>query len=267
MSSGLDFHNFFTLTRSLFVLDCETTGVNQEKDRIVEFGFQQYTSAGLIKTWSARFNPGIPIPEAAQATHKITDEDVAGKPSFGAYAQHLAKGLSDCDFAGKDVRFDLGIIDAEMHRAGVLWSYDRAYIIDARRLEEAVIPRTLEALYKKYTGQDLLDAHGADADVEAAAMVIRSQLAQHLEVLPWDLKLLHDLQWPGWLDIDGKFCFRDGTVVVNFGHQFKGTPLEEVAKQPRGRGYLQWICRGQFKDDTKQIAHDALAGKFPVAPQ
>ena len=72
--------------------------------------------------------------------------------TFRQLAPSLAKGFVDCDLAGKNVRFDLRIIAAEMARASQPWSYTGARIIDAERLEQLAVPRSLSHLHEKYTG-------------------------------------------------------------------------------------------------------------------
>ena len=42
-------HQLLNLTRPLFVLDTETTGLDTAKDRIVELGFQQWIAEGMTK--------------------------------------------------------------------------------------------------------------------------------------------------------------------------------------------------------------------------
>jgi hypothetical protein len=59
-------------------------------------------------------------------------------PSFKQLAPNLAKGFTDVDFAGKNVRYDLRILSAEFARANVEWSYMDARIVDADRLEHVV---------------------------------------------------------------------------------------------------------------------------------
>ena len=94
-------------------------------------------------------------------------------------------------------------------------------VIDAQRLEQLVEPRTLAALYARYLGTPLVGAHGALADVEAAAAVVAAQMQRHAQ-LPHTPAALHALSWPDVIDPDGKFVWRGDTPVVNFG-KLKGS--------------------------------------------
>lgn len=65
------------------VVDCETTGLDPEKDRVVEMAIVAYTTKERFgERWSCMFDPGIPIPPEACAVHHITSDDVHGLPSY-----------------------------------------------------------------------------------------------------------------------------------------------------------------------------------------
>lgn len=290
-------NQLLVLTRPLFVLDYETTGVDPARDRIVEIGFQQWSAEGMVKEWRSLVNPGVPIPAEASTVHGITDAMVQNCrecnlpepmhnppsiteleiengptlvvktiahefkpwPSFKQLAPNVAAGFRNCDFAGKNIRFDLRFTAAEMARAGVEWSYKDARIIDAERLEQLAVPRTLSHLHEKYVGAPHDGAHGALSDVRASATVIVHQLQQHAS-LPRDMDALHALQWPGWIDGDGKFRFVNGVPCVGQWGKWAGRPMRDVE-----RGYWDWILNNDFSSDVRALARDAKLGKFPEA--
>jgi DNA polymerase-3 subunit epsilon len=278
-------HQLLNLTRPLFVLDVETTGLDVQTARIVEIGFQEWTAEGMIREWRSLVNPGVPIPEAATAVHRITDAmmkscQVCGGtriehpvesfpsgqvgtclefhivPTFKQLASSLASGFRDCDFAGKNVRIDLRLLTAEIRRAGQIWSYAGARIVDVDRLEQLAVPRDLGALHEKYVGRKHDGAHGALADARAAATVIAKQLEAHA-ALPRDLDALHAAQWPGWLTSAGEFRMIDGVAMIMFGkHRGRMTDVP--------RDYWDWILGEAFPDDVKALATRALMGEFPT---
>lgn len=82
------------------VVDVETTGLDHEKDQIVEMAILSSCVSGLgTSTWSSLFKPTIPIPAMASSIHHITDEDVAHANQWSdsyiheypAYAAHNAE--------------------------------------------------------------------------------------------------------------------------------------------------------------------------------
>lgn len=269
-------HTLLNLTRPLIVPDTETTGLHDDA-RIIELGFQMWTAEGLVKEWRSLINPLMPIPPQSTAIHGITDADMllcqtckSGRdecacehfkivPTFKMLAPHLVKGFTNCDFGGKNVRFDLGKLFKEFERSGVPWDYIGARIIDADRLEAIVKPRNLSAMYKDYTGKDLEDAHSALVDVAATTEVIWRQLFVH-EVLPRDLDQLHALSWPGWLVADGSFRITNGEPTVVFG-KHKGTPMKDVPVS-----YWDWMLspKAKFPADVLKLVSNAKLGIFPT---
>lgn len=250
-------HTLLNLTRPLFVVDTETTGTDVKTDRVVELGFQQWIAEGMIKEWRTLINPRIPIPAAASKIHGIYDADVATALTFSQLAANLAKGFSACDYAGKNVRFDLRILAAEMERAQQPWSYADARIIDNDRLEQLAEPRDLGSMHKKYLGAKHDGAHGALSDVRASAAVLVEQLRVH-ESLPRDLDLLHAKQWPGWIDSDGKFRFVDGVPCFTGWGMHANKPMRQAPT-----GYWDFILKGTFSAEVKALASAAKLGKFP----
>src|ERR1700679_3544921 len=66
--------------------DTETTGVRNDKDRIIELAaFDPLEN----RTFCRFANPGCPIPPEATAIHHITNEMVADAPSFKVIAEEF----------------------------------------------------------------------------------------------------------------------------------------------------------------------------------
>ncbi len=295
-------HKLLNISRDLIVMDTETTGTNTDTDRIVELGLQRWTpDGGMTKEWRSLVNPMMPIAQGAIDKHHITDAMVqacqecggASKiqqdgglltdafaekycscaefkpwPTFKHLAWPMAQKMVKVDFAGKNIRFDLRIFAKEMQRNGVDWSYKDSYIIDAERLEQLALPRTLGHLYEKYSGKPLEGAHGALTDARASAEVIQWQLEAH-PGLPRDMKQLHDAQWPGWIDGSGKFRFVNGVPCFSQWGKFANRRMDDpaVGRVERGSSYWDFIIGADFPPDVKQLARDAKLGKFPKENQ
>ena len=98
-------------------VDCETTGTDPERDRIVEVAVVR---DGSRRAW--RVFPGVPIPAEATAVHGIADADVAASPRFADVAHEVAAALAGAivvTFNGR--AFDLPLLRAECERAGFAW--------------------------------------------------------------------------------------------------------------------------------------------------
>ena len=65
------------------------------------------------------------------------------------------------------------------------------------------------------------------------------------------------------VDREGRFRWVNREATVNFGKK-KGATLRALASEDPS--FLRWIARSDFPLDTRQIASDALAGRFPACP-
>ena len=238
------------LTRPLVFFDLETTGTNITHDRIVEISIVKLMPDGTVVERSRRLNPEMPIPAEATAVHHITDDDVAGEPTFRQVAASLSKLLQGCDIAGfNSNRFDIPLLDQEFHRAGVDFDLNGVRFVDVQTIYHKKEPRTLVAAYRYYCGKELEEAHSALADTRATMEVLMAQLDVY-DDLPVELDGLSEFANPNRnVDLLGRLIYDDNKrEVINFG-KYKGRLAEEgLASDP---GYYNWIMQGDFAQNTK----------------
>ena len=125
-------------------------------------------------------------------------------------------------------------------------------------------PRNLEAAYRKYCGGEMKNAHSAEEDAKVSAEVLDGQIEMY-EDLPRNVAGLSTFGQRGeqdYIDADGKFIWVGSEAVCNFGKKHSGQRLEDIALNDPD--YLQWIARGDFSPEVKEIAAKALEGQFPV---
>ncbi|MBN1857017.1 MAG: 3'-5' exonuclease [Dehalococcoidia bacterium] len=253
--------------KPIVFFDLETTGISAPHDRIVEFSGIKLYPDGHRDTKSIRMNPNMPIPKSATQVHGITNEDVSGLPTFAYYAVELAEFFGDADLGGFGVsRMDIPLLETEFRRAGVEFSRMGRRIVDAQILYHQLEPRNLTAAYKQYCGADLENSHSADADTEASLAVVQGILEMHPE-LPRTVEGLNAMcnrEQENWIDSQGKFQWLNDEAVIGFG-KYKNVAIRDVVK--RAPGYLDWMVKSDFPEDTKQIAENALRGVFPSRPQ
>lgn len=252
------------LTRPLVVFDIESTGTNPSRDRIVELAVMKIFPDGKIQNTVRRLYPEMPIPAAATEVHHITDEDVKDCPPFSCIADKLYNYLEDCDLAGYNILgFDIPMLEAEFKRAGFTFKMDNRRVIDAYHIFCKLYPRNLTAAYKFFCGKDLEGAHGAMADTAATWEVLLGELNMHPEI-PRDLDELSEYCSPAGADtVDRtrRFKWSGDDVVLNFGKNSGRTLKDLAANDP---GFLRWIINNDFSDEVKEIAQNALMGKFPI---
>jgi len=255
------------LDRPLAILDIEATGISPRADRIVELAILRIApdDTEQFRTWL--INPTIPIPVETTAIHGITDDVVRNCPTFAQVAAEIKTFIGDSDLGGFNIgRFDIPMLCEEFLRAHVPFEADSRRILDAQRIFHMREPRDLSAALAFYCGQAHVDAHGAEGDVRATREVLLGQYRKYSD-LPTDMDeidRLFNARDPFHVDRSGRFRWVDGEIVVNFGKK-KGAKLRALVKDDPG--FLKWIVKNDFPLDTRRIAEDALAGKFPEPPR
>lgn len=242
------------LTRPIAFIDLEATGVDREADRIVEIAICKLEPSGQYKTMKRRVNPTIPIPAGATAVHGIKDEDVADEPTFKQLAKGLLALLEGCDIAGFNSNtYDIPLLYNEFARAGVSWDYSKFLMIDVGNLFKIKEPRTLSAAVKHYCGRELIDAHSAEADIEATLDVFLAQLDRYEndEGFPQTLEelALYTNYGNKMADLSGKFVYNsEGVLLLNFG-KYRGNPAADHID------FISWMVnKADFPADTTAIA-------------
>ena len=84
------------MPRTFVALDLETTGLNPERDAIIEIGAVRFRDGEPQERFHTLVDPGRPIPYEIQQLTGIGDADVAGKPRFGDIAGQLCASWGRC---------------------------------------------------------------------------------------------------------------------------------------------------------------------------
>jgi DNA polymerase III subunit epsilon len=161
------------LGRASFVaFDFETTGLDAQKERIVEIGAVRFSMRERGGEWelatgeeyASLVNPGRPIPSQASAIHGISDLDVSFSPSFKEAAPDFLRFLGESVLVAHNAPFDLAFLAAECGRAGLAVPLNAAY--DTKLIAKTAVPHlpsySLKALSASF-GIAQKEAHrGAD---------------------------------------------------------------------------------------------------------
>jgi DNA polymerase-3 subunit epsilon len=239
----------------IVAIDTETCALGPGRDRIVQFCVQELDGdLNVLSTWTELVHPGRRIPAAAVAVHGITDEMVAGKPSFAHFASRLrALFRRDTVFMAYNAPFDFGVLNSEFARAGVAPLPLDQPILDPLLIERRVTSRSLGPTYRRYTGKVLHNAHKADADVEAMVEVLRQQRIHHEGILPDSVEELVDWPQAPTRPRRKSHLYRDETGIVRLGFgKHAGRAAAEVPD------YLAWMLEEDFPDRVKRQARRVL---------
>jgi len=157
------------------VLDTETTGLDNQTDRLVEIaGIELLNHVPTGETYHQYINPERDMPEEAFKVHGLSAEFLAGFPVFAEIADSFLSFVGDASLVIHNARFDMGFLNAELARAG------RRTLPDSQSVDTLAIARrrypgaqaSLDALCRRFgidNGHRTL--HGALLDADLLASV------------------------------------------------------------------------------------------------
>ncbi|MBX7126745.1 MAG: 3'-5' exonuclease [Cyclobacteriaceae bacterium] len=247
----------------IVIFDLETTGTNIQQDRIIEIAMIKLMPNGERLEKYNLVNPGMPIPPDSTAIHGITNEKVAGQPTFKELARDYAKFLEGADLSGFNImKFDVPILVEEFLRAGVEFDYARKRIVDSQRIFHLMEKRNLSAAVEFYCQKKLEDSHTARADAQASLEVLLAQveryenkpvtdaLGQPMGIIRNDMEELGKLVASDMIDLAGRMI-KDarGEAIFNFGKHKGKSVLAVLQQEP---AYYDWMMQSDFSLDTKR---------------
>lgn len=240
------------LHRPICFFDLETTGTDVARDRIVEISILKVFPNGNkeSKTWLV--NPEMNIPEASSKIHGITNEKVAGEPTFKQLAPQVYAMIKDSDLGGfNSDRFDIPLLAEELLRADIDFDMKNRMSVDVQTVFHKMEERTLSAAYRFYCGKTLENAHSAEADTMATFEILNAQIDRY-EGLANDVKGLSEFTTrKKSVDFAGFIALNDqGEEYFTFG-KHKGQLVEKVFETEPG--YFGWIQNADFPLYTKKV--------------
>ena len=144
-------------------LDLETTGLDSNRDAIIEIGAVKFRGDEVLDTLQTFVNPGRTIPEHIQRLTHISPRQVQRAPLFSSIAGRVAEFVADHPVIGHNIQFDLKFLESH----GVPLD-NPAY--DTWDLASMLLPRTMRyslAYLSDYFSIDHSDPHRALSDARA----------------------------------------------------------------------------------------------------
>jgi len=140
--------------RSYAVVDVETTGGSfRTGHRVTEVAVIHLDAGRVSDSFETLVNPGRPIPRRIQGLTGITDEMVAGAPSFRSVAAELDRRLRGRVFVAHNVSFDWRFVSGELERS-------RGRALEGERLCTVRLGRLLVPGLKSHSLDPLVDHFG-----------------------------------------------------------------------------------------------------------
>lgn len=280
------------LNKPIVFFDIESTGLDISKDRIVEISITKIHPDGKKEIKTRRVNPTVPIPIETSKIHGIYDKDVAEEATFKSIAKSLSNFIGNSDLAGYNSnKFDVPLLVEEFLRADVDFDFKKRKLVDVQNVFHKMESRTLVAAYSFYCEKELVNAHSANADVEATydvleailnrseklkgeASLLKSLLsktdnkeektqlntmieaaernAAQYETISNDVEFLSTFsERHKTADLMGRLIYNSKNEIVFNFGKYKGQLVSEVLKN--NLGYYDWMMKGDFPEYTKKI--------------
>jgi DNA polymerase-3 subunit epsilon len=106
----------FEAGETFTAFDIETTGLDKQRDGIVEIGAIKFNQQGEIERYSTLINPGMPMPAEAGRVNNISDEMLAGQPSIQETLPAFLHFISGSIILAHNAPFDCGFVNSNLSR-------------------------------------------------------------------------------------------------------------------------------------------------------
>ncbi len=97
---------------SFVVVDVETTGLDANKDKIIEIAAVKFYGFKPVAAFSTLLKPNRRIPAAATAVNGITNDMVENCPTFAQIKRSLELFIGDLPIVAHNAEFDIGFLHA-----------------------------------------------------------------------------------------------------------------------------------------------------------
>jgi DNA polymerase-3 subunit epsilon len=246
---------------SVVFFDIESTGLNQQTDRIIELYMRKINPDGTQEEFYSKFNPyPVEVSEEAAKVHGLTSNDLLGEPLFSERVDEIISFIEGSALGGYNIiHFDIPMLFEELYRAGKIYDFKKHQIIDVYKIWTLSEPRTLSGAVSRFLNKSHDNAHKAKDDVLATAEIFEKQLEiySHLYESIESMIDLTNEDLKKNLDFSGKFQRSDDEIIVSFG-KHKGKSIQTVLKEDAE--YFRWIFeKSEMPTDTRLIARKIYA--------
>ena len=180
-------------------LDIETTGLDPQREAILEIGAVRFNGRRVEQEWSTLVNPGRRVPTFITQLTGISNQMVAQAPPMSAVRAELDDFVGDAVIVGHNVRFDLSFL--QRYRL-----FDYNDIIDTYEMASVLMPNAnrygLGALASQLVVPLPATHRGLDDALVTHGVYLRLHdmaLDLPLELLADTVRLGEQVDWGGYL--------------------------------------------------------------------
>jgi len=214
---------------SIVALDIETTGLDPEKDAVIEIGAVRFNDRRVEGEWSTLIQPGRRIPPFITQLTGITDQMVLRAPPIQDVISDLEAFVGNAPVLGHNVRFDLSFLrrNGILRRNTILDSYEMAAVLlpTAGRYNLGALAQALNVPYPA-THRALDDAHAT----RGVFLRLYEEAAEMpLALLAEIVRLGDSLDWAGYWPLRLALRARSRQIVSpeSVRHGYSGPLFDE----------------------------------------
>jgi DNA polymerase-3 subunit epsilon len=210
-------------------LDCESTGLDPAKDRMIEIAVARFTFDQLMQQFETLIDPECDIPQVSQEIHKISRAMLEGKPKAAQVLPEVLKMIKGHILVGHGIGFDIALIAAEAKRCQIPNEIEKQPFIDTLRMARLYGESPVNSLQRlrEHFNIQPEGAHRAMSDV-----IVNIEVFKHLaKSYKTTEQLLKTLEKP--------IRLKAMPLGKHKGRKFDEIPIE----------YLQWAERKDFDQD------------------
>lgn len=163
------------------IVDIETTGGYASGSGITEVAILIHDGQAVIERFESLVNPLCPIPLYIQAMTGITDDMVAGSPTFAELAPTIYQLLEGCIFVAHNVNFDYSFLRHHLEIAGFHLAIPKLCTVRMSRKIKPGLPSYSLGRLCDVLGIPLSNRHRAGGDATATAILFGQLLAWDTE--------------------------------------------------------------------------------------
>jgi DNA polymerase-3 subunit epsilon len=157
----------------LIVLDCETTGLDEKTNRIIELGcVELWDSMPTGNEYHVYINPHQIMNEEVIAIHGITNEFLADKAPFSHYVNDILEFIGSDPIVAHNAQFDMKFLNSELNR--LFYKPLKNTVIDTLEIARKLYGtgNNLDNLCKRYgVNNSNRKVHGALLDAQLLSKV------------------------------------------------------------------------------------------------
>ncbi|MDD3535516.1 MAG: helicase C-terminal domain-containing protein [Candidatus Cloacimonetes bacterium] len=161
-------------------LDIETTGLNNERDEIIEIAAVRYRNGEVVERFDSFVRPLGKVPKFIHFLTNISAQDLKHAPLINEVLEDFVRFVGSSTLVGHNLPFDMGFINYKLAEyKGFPLSNPQWDTVELARIYLPFTEDHKLGTLTRYFDISLENAHRADADAEATGQLLL-KLADHI---------------------------------------------------------------------------------------